>query len=279
MTTQLTKKDWRNGAKGIWSKRPNKAKDKQGGIFQTSRTTSNTLAGDDAVLGSSTSTIGTSINGTLKTQAGSDKIKGKSNTEQGIYCEGSINTGLDNDSITGISTDSRGLENQGYIYTEDGNDKITGKSKSQEGLTNSSYIDMGEGSDALKAAGALSALRNDGYINMGSGSDLVNCLKGGFSGDGEIDMGTGFDTVIGFGAQKIYGGGDRDTLLLDAGRYRITNYTDEWGYSHGKKITNENNVAMIVDSFETIGSAASKQQLDLSNGTLLINAMGEATYL
>lgn len=279
MTTQLTQKGWSNGSSGNWTKRADKVKDKRKGILQSSRVTSETRAGDDLILGEASSLSGVNINGNLRTQAGNDNIKGQSTSTSGIYNEGTINTGQENDKIRGISSGSRGLENQGSIFTEDGNDKITGKSNSQEGITNSGYLSMGGGSDTLQASGVLAALRNDSYISMGQGSDLVNCLNGGFSGKGRIDLDTGFDTVIGFGDQEINGGGDRDTLLLKEGRYKISNYTDQWGNTYGKQITNEDNVTMIVDSIESIGSALSKKQVDLDNGTLLINAMGEVSYL
>ncbi|TVS06682.1 MAG: hypothetical protein EA413_03095 [Cyanobium sp. PLM2.Bin73] len=92
-------------------------------------------------------------------------------------------------------------------------------------------------------------------------------------------MGSGFDKVFGFGPQTIDGGGDRDSLFLKQGTYKITDNVDEWGYTYGKAIKDLSGTSMIVNSFESIGSALSLKEVDLKNGTLLINAMGDVSYL
>lgn len=279
MTTQLTNSGWSNGTTGTWSKRSDKVRDRRKGIELASRFRPRTGAGDDLIDGAAVRQSGLSISGSLQTEAGNDRVRGVSQKQAGIYNEGTINTGRENDRIIGRSTNSRGLENQGNIYTGDGNDLITGRSKSQEGITNSGYINMGGGNDTLRGKGVLAGLRNDGYIDMGNGADVVDVLQGGFEGSGYLNMGSGFDKVFGFGPQTIDGGGDRDSLFLKQGTYKITDNVDEWGYTYGKAIKDLSGTSMIVNSFESIGSALSLKEVDLKNGTLLINAMGDVSYL
>jgi hypothetical protein len=279
MTTQLTNTGWFNGTSGTWTRRDDKVRDRRKGIEVSSRFRPRTGAGDDLIDGASVRQSGLSISGSLQTEAGSDRVRGVSQKQAGIYNEGTINTGRENDKIIGRSTDSRGLENQEYISTGDGDDLITGRSKSQEGITNSGSINMGGGNDTLRGEGVVAGLRNDGYIDMGNGSDVVDVRRGGFEGTGYLYMGSGFDKVFGFGPQTIDGGGDRDSLFLNQGKYKIADNTDEWGYTYGKEITDESGTSMIVNSFESIGSADSLKEIDLENGTLLINAMGDVSYL
>lgn len=276
---QLTKKGWTNGKSKNWTERGDKVKTKQRGIIQASRVKSLTKAGDDLINGTAENISGLSIGGDLQTQAGNDSVIGTSSTQSGLYNEGLIDTGLGNDTIKGVSIDSRGLENQGDIYTQDGADLIIGSSELQEGISNSGTINMAGGDDSLSGSGLLAGLRNDGYISMGMGSDRVDVLKGGFSGNGYLDLGPGFDTVIGFGEQRLDGGGDRDALLLAEGRYTIADYTDPWGNTYGKAISDLSGTTMVANNMETIGSALSGEQVALANGTLLINAMGEVSYL
>lgn len=279
MTTQLTNTGWFNGTTGTWTKRKDKVRDLQGGITVSSRFKPRTGAGDDLIEGAAVRRSGLRNLGGLYTQSGNDRVRGVSETQSGLYNEGTINAGRGNDKIIGRSADSRGVENQAYIYTGQGNDLINGRSSSQEGISNSGYINMGGGDDTLRGVGTLAGIRNDSYIYMGAGSDVVDARRGGFAGNGYIDMGPGFDRVFGFGPQTIDGGGDRDSLLLNQGKYKIANNTDEWGYTYGKKITDKSGTSMIAISFESIGSAGSLQEVDLKNGTLLINAMGEVSYL
>jgi hypothetical protein len=279
MAIQLTNKGWTNGKSKNWSNRNDKVKAKRRGITQSSRVKSFTLAGDDVIDGTAKNISGLSIGGDLKTQAGNDSVIGTSSVQSGLYNEGLIDTGRENDTIKGVSRDSRGLENQGDIYTQDGADLIIGTSERQEGISNSGTISMAGGNDTLRGSGLLAGLRNDGYISMGTGSDRVDVLNGGFSGNGYLDLGPGFDTVIGFGAQTVDGGGDRDTLLLAKGRYTIADNTDPWGNTFGKAITDRSGTTMVAANMETIGSALSGEQVALTNGTLLINAMGEVSYL
>jgi hypothetical protein len=279
MAIQLTNKGWTNGKSKSWTRRSDNVVAKRRGINQSSRVKSFTLAGDDVIDGAAKNISGLSISGDLKTQAGNDTIMGTSFTQSGLYNERLIDTGRENDTIKGISTDLRGLENQGDIYTQDGDDLITGTSKRQEGISNSGTISMAGGNDTLRGSGLFAGLRNDGYISMGKGSDRVDALNGGFSGSGYLDLGPGFDTVIGFGSQTVDGGGDRDTVLLAKGRYTIADNTDPWGNTFGNVITDRSGTTMVAANIETIGSALSGEQVSLTNGTLLINAMGEVSYL
>lgn len=279
MTTQLTNTGWFNGTTGTWSRRDDRVRDLRKGIELSSGFRPRTRAGDDLIDGAAVRRSGLSVSGILYTEAGSDRVRGISEDKAGIVNEGTINTGRENDKLIGRSTDSRGLENQDNIYTGDGNDLITGRSSSQEGITNSDYINMGGGDDTMRGAGVLAGIRNDNYIYMGTGSDVVDARRGGFDGTGYIGMGSGFDKVFGFGPQNLDGGGDRDSLYLNQGTYRIRNNIDEWGNSYGKKITDESGTSMIVNSFESIGSAVSLKEVSLDNGTLLINAMGDVSYL
>lgn len=279
MAIQLTKTGWSNGKGGTWSKRSDRAKDVRRGIIQSSRVRSSTLAGDDVINGTAKNASGISISGNLNTQAGNDSILGNSTSKAGVYNEGQINTGRENDRIQASSANSRGLENQGDIYTEDGADLITGKSNQEEGISNSGFLSMGGGDDTLRGSGPLAGLRNDGYITMDKGSDTVDVRKGGFSGNGYLNLGPGFDTVIGFGPQTVDGGGDRDSLFLAEGRYTIADNSDPWGNTFGKAITDNGGTTMVAANIESIGSALSREQVTLKNGTLLINAMGEVSYL
>lgn len=279
MTTQLTNTGWFNGTEGTWSKRNDRVRDLRKGIEASSRSKPRTGAGDDLIDGRAVRLSGLRITGNLYTEAGNDKARGVSQEQAGILNEGTINTGGENDRIIGRSTNSRGLENQNYIYTGAGNDLITGRSSGQEGISNSGSINMGGGDDTIRGAGGLAGLRNDGYIYMGTGSDVVDVHRGGFDGTGYIDMGSGFDQVFGFGPQTVEGGGDRDSLFLNQGEYKIADNTDEWGYTYGKTVTDKSGTSMIVSSFESIGSALSLKEVDLKNGTVLINAMGDVSYL
>lgn len=279
MTTQLTKSGWSNGTKGTWSKRNDRVRDLRKGIELISRVNARTGSGNDLIDGAATRLSGLYIDGSLRTEADNDTLRGISENKSGILNEGFIDSGRENDKIIAKSVNSRGLENQGTLYTGDGLDRITGRSSSQEGITNSGSISMGSGDDTLIGTGVLAGLRNDGYIDMGSGSDVVDVRAGGFAGTGYFYMGSGFDKVFGFGSQTIDGGGDRDSLFLKQGTYKIADNTDEWGYTYGKTIKDESGTSMVTSSFESIGSAFSGEEVDLKNGTLLINAMGEVSYL
>ena len=279
MTTQLTNEGWSNGTDGRWTTRQDRVRDSEEGIRLSGRFKANTLDGDDIIYGSSEKINGLSISGSLKTGAGNDLVRGVSDQASGLYNENTINTGFENDTIIGSSTNYRGLENQGNISSGDGDDLIVGKSLTQEGITNSGYLDMGSGNDILRGIGVLAALRNDDYISMGKGSDTVDVRRGGLDGNGYLYMGPGFDQLIGFGPQTVDGGGDRDSLFLKQGKYKIADNTDEWGYTYGKTIKDKSGTSMVAISFESIGSILSGEEVNLKNGTLLINAMGEVSYL
>lgn len=280
MSTNLNNKGWSNGSDGRWSRRGDRVRDLKGGIRLSGRFTAKTKAGDDVINGRNDDVSGVKISGNLKTQAGNDRVRGESDQEAGIYNENTINTGLENDKITGLSTNSRGLENQGNIYTRDGNDIAFGRSRNQEGITNSGYLDMGNGNDLLRGVGKLAGLRNDNYIYMGKGSDTVNVRRGGFDGkEGFLDMGPGFDRVIGFGPQTVDGGGDRDSLFLKEGTYEIKENILEFDYSYGQTITNQSGVSMTTVNFERIGSSRSFAEVNFQTGTLVIGADGSVGYL
>jgi hypothetical protein len=91
-------------------------------------------------------------------------------------------------------------------------------------------------------------------------------------------MEPGFNTTLGFDEQTVDGGGDPNSLILKQGRYSIKDNTDTWGYTYGKTNTTKG-ISMVAANFETIGSAVSAQEVQLVNGTLLINAMGDVSDL
>ena len=178
--------------------------------------------------------------------ADNDKVIGRGNSRTGIAYGieingGKIDSGLANDRITGNgksrSGDAYGISLNGSnaetkIDTGLGNDSVVGKARSRSGnafginnLRNST-IDTGDGDDtvtgvASSATGEAVGIFNNGVIDGGAGDDVFDALTGGWGGNGRADLGSGNDTVRGFGSGTFDGGVGFDTLVFNAGTYNI----------------------------------------------------------
>ncbi len=255
-----------------------------------------TGAGNDIItgIGTGNGTFAIGNYGTINTGTGNDSITGvTTNNGIGIYSTfGTINTGSGNDTITGISTGSGisstdtlifniGIFNDEFtVDTGTGNDIITGTGNF--GISNTGTINTGAGNDSITGistgagngfigGGTVetsgdSGIYNTGTINTGAGSDTVNAIIGGFSGDGLIDLGTGNDTLIGFGAGNFYGGNGIDKILLGEGIYVISGSTIHSGV-----------VTMNASQFERIGGA-NGGVFNYSNGIVTVDADGVASF-
>ncbi len=94
----------------------------------------------------------------------------------------------------------------------------------------------------------------------------MNAIIGGFSGNGVIDLGTGNDTLIGFGAGNFYGGNGIDKILLGEGSYEIFGSTIDFG-----------GVTMNARQFERIGGV-NGGVFNYSNGIVTVDADGVASF-
>jgi len=169
-------------------------------IFNTG--IANTLAGDDIITGTTTSTnFGIRNEGSINTDDGNDIITGTGYL--GIYNTeiGSIDTGKGNDTITG-NGDNTGIFNPqsgGIIDTGDGNDIITGTA--EFGITNTGIIDTGNGNDIITGisnknfVGLLGIYQEpNGIINTGADNDSI-ISKGNFTNRGNVFLGEGNDLI------------------------------------------------------------------------------------
>jgi hypothetical protein len=140
---------------------------------------------------------------------------------------GTINTGTNNDCILGFGG-AHGIINY-----------------------NGSTIDAGSGNDSIIGSGGTYGIYNynGGTIKAGAGDDLVDALIGGFAGEGITDLGTGNDTLKGFGSGTFRGGLGSDTLVFNTGTYTITA-----GVGTGNYVING---IMKVSGFELFGLGAS----------------------
>lgn len=213
----------------------------------------------------------------VNTLAGNDIITGNS-PYVGIIIrsKGTINTGTGNDAITGIGRDESdrggdGIANSGTINTGKGDDSIkaTG-SDGDYGMFNDERgkIIMGAGNDYIKVTSdrIFGSLLNDGTIDTGAGKDIVYALKGGFTGDGKTYLGSGNDTLKGFGTGSFYGGTGKDKILFSEGSYTISGSTIVRGAA-----------PMNVNQFEQIGGANGGLFI-LKNGTLTVDSLGVGTF-
>jgi len=136
----------------------------------------------------------------------------------------SINTGLGADRISAISISAGGygIYNLGTIDTtkaadntqntdDNGKDVITGDSVSGlSALPVEAYVGGGTG------------IFNSGIIRTGGGTDVVDAISGGFGGNGQVFLGAGKDSLLGFGAGSFYGEADIDNITLSPGSYSLT---------------------------------------------------------
>ncbi|WP_415409231.1 hypothetical protein ACLM45_10630 [Synechococcus sp. A10-1-5-9] len=89
-----------------------------------------------------------------------------------------------------------------------------------------STIDTGDGDGtvtgvASSATGEAVGIFNNGVIDGGAGDDVFDALTGGWGGNGRADLGSGNDTVRGFGSGTFDGGIGFDTLICKSGTYNI----------------------------------------------------------
>jgi hypothetical protein len=221
--------------------------------IQLSNSSVYTGDGNDKVIGESTSTSWVGgfaglliLSSWLSTGGGKDSILGTSHSYVGLLnIDSNIDTGADNDVITGsglgtgsLDEGSAGIINNSLsqysiINTGDGNDVITGTSRNYWGIWNTagSQILTGAGNDVIRASSESHlAVRNDGLIDMGGGNDVFDAFSGGFQmAVGKLDLGSGSDTLLGFGSgpgdgvnSGFYGGsGNGDKLILPSGEYTV----------------------------------------------------------
>ena len=214
-----------------------------------------TLESDVISGGNTTSFIGLynrSSGAQILTGAGTDTVLGTASNNVnaiGLYTDAgtTIDTGSENDSIRALG--ATGVDNSGTILTGTGNDTITaGDTISTYGMINrvGGVINMGDGNDILSASSRAAtptgySIMNDGLIDMGAGADTINVTPGnnlnGFTyqftnpsgarnGTYGILMGTGNDSIVGFGDAAIDGGAGTDTLRLpNATSYTFRKFT------------------------------------------------------
>ncbi len=237
------------------------------GWVVSSGVTVNALAGNDSITGSSSGSSGFGNTGTINTGNGNDSITGSSVGRIGIFNFnfGTIDTGNGNDTITGSGGTGTGIVNNGTIDTGNGNDTITGSSGAGIGIFNFGTIDTGNGDDSITGSGN-SGIINEVTIDTGAGNDTVDALQGGFRRNGTTNLGTGNDTLKGFGTGTFNGGDGIDKILFGAGEYEIS----------GGIITS-GGIDMNVTGFESIGGAGGGL-FDFANGTLTVDAGGVATF-
>ena len=172
----------------------------------------NTLAGNDILIGTSTSpgfnTVG--INnyfGVIDTAEGNDTLIG---TSTGAFGYGIQNYTSQTDTITGDG---------GIINTGAGNDIIIAIGQTY-GIYNFNVIETGIGNDKITATGGDYGIFNGGIIDTGDGKDSI-IVDGGFGGIGSVFLGNGKDYLKGFGSGDFYGGDGKDTLELTPGTYTV----------------------------------------------------------
>ena len=210
--------------------------------------------------------------------ADNDKVIGRGNSRTGIAYGieingGKIDSGLANDRITGNgksrSGDAYGISLNGSnaetkIDTGLGNDSVVGKARSRSGnafginnLRNST-IDTGDGDDtvtgvASSATGEAVGIFNNGVIDGGAGDDVFDALTGGWGGNGRADLGSGNDTVRGFGSGTFDGGVGFDTLVFNAGTYNIARVGSQLDRFEITLSSLQNSPVMTVTQFEFFG--------------------------
>ncbi|EAR17397.1 calcium-binding protein [Synechococcus sp. W2B2] len=230
--------------------------------------------------------------------ADNDKVIGRGNSRTGIAYGieingGKIDSGLANDRITGNgksrSGDAYGISLNGSnaetkIDTGLGNDSVVGKARSRSGnafginnLRNST-IDTGDGDDTVTGVassdtGAAVGIFNNGVIDGGAGDDVFDALTGGWGGNGRADLGSGNDTVRGFGSGTFDGGVGFDTLVFNAGTYNIARVGSQLDRFEITLSSLQNSPVMTVTEFEFFGEG--DQQTSFASAV----AAGQITFI
>lgn len=230
--------------------------------------------------------------------ADNDKVIGRGNSRTGIAYGieingGKIDSGLANDRITGNgksrSGDAYGISLNGSnaetkIDTGLGNDSVVGKARSRSGnafginnLRNST-IDTGNGDDTVTGVassdtGAAVGIFNNGVIDGGAGDDVFDALTGGWGGNGRADLGSGNDTVRGFGSGTFDGGVGFDTLVFNAGTYNIARVGSQLDRFEITLSSLQNSPVMTVTEFEFFGEG--DQQTSFASAV----AAGQITFI
>lgn len=183
---RLTDKGWTGSAKGKWSSRADRVRERSGGILVSRRRAPNSRTGADIITGATNRGVGIQMNGSLRMGAGDDILLGRSRKGDGISTQGNLNRDLAN---------------------------------AQGSLS------MGLGNDLIVGSGREEGIRNEIVIDLGDGNDEVDASRGGLGGGGVIRFGTGNDTLRGFGQHEAWGETGRDTVLLPEGSYTISRAT------------------------------------------------------
>ena len=113
-----------------------------------------------------------------------------------------------------------------------GGEAGTGLSNGDPGIDGSDGL---PGNNGLDGASGLAGeegqlgygIYSDGEVYMGLGNDTIDALIGGFGGTGFYDLGTGFNTVKGFGSGTFVAGTvEHDDLVLPGSPsdYTITQF-------------------------------------------------------
>ena len=121
-----------------------------------------------------------------------------------------------------------------------------------------STIDTGDGDDtvtgvASSATGEAVGIFNNGVIDGGAGDDVFDALTGGWGGNGRADLGSGNDTVRGFGSGTFDGGVGFDTLVFNAGTYNIARVGSQLDRFEITLSSLQNSPVMTVTEFEFFG--------------------------
>ena len=170
--------------------------------------------------------------------------------------------GIFND-INGINQDGT-TSSPGKITLVDGD--ITGKASATvtspvasanptqvDGIYNTGTISItGDKNDSITGTGSTYGIYNSGTISLtGKGNDTVTA-NGGFGGNGTINLGSGKDTVIGFGNQTVIGGGGTDTLKLLSGTYTVGSANTSNGINGSFTTLSSNGATMYLEGFTNL---------------------------
>ena len=173
--------------------------------------------------------------GTIDTGDGNDTITGSNTTEGGYLI-------LDPRDSVGIIRDSVAIDNGGTIKTGAGADSIISDGK----LINSGTVNLGDDNDTITCYGVI---YNDGEINTGNGNDSIIAYGGfesGLNNSGSVLLGSGEDTLYGFGSGDFYGGdGLEDKLELTFGSYTVGKVGAGVSFTKGSSV-------MITYEFEKL---------------------------
>jgi hypothetical protein len=236
--------------------------------------TISTGGGDDTIqcLSSNEAGIYNSVGSKIDTGTGRDLITATAQN-QGIDNDGIIDTGdggstiigqalaIGNGGTTANNPDNYisgvGIKNAGTIVTGDQSDYINGVGGSF-GIYNTSEgsISSGLGDDVItgRSTGGSNGVGifNNGSISTGAGADVIDALTGGFSGNGKIHLGSGNDSLKGFGTGYFNGGNGKDYLIFGAGTYTVRSL----GIGSEYYVITQGTTSMSVKDFEFIGNSS-----------------------